>query len=408
MLNVATRSLSKIPRCISRSSNLHPSLKIRSPAVAYAALRNASTGKGASSNIQHSSATAAATAALNAAAKKKKALLRRAGANVPGQYPAFASSQPSLCIAYSTAEAYNFSILAHRLASDERFEIQKPLMSDVIYVRTISGGEIFIFRSGSFVTWGLTPMESEEFASEIIRKAVDSKSVEIAQYQTWETEDVEYVVDAGETTRMQGDKIYIRSGPGNLVEAASSFTRAEHDEASPTLAKLAFSHGLARSAKLDVLEEQLDAYLLSTADIPEVLAAGRPLGLNRREIMQKMGQLLKYRQHLNLNSENFLDLPDYYWSKPILEVYYTSISRNLDIRQRLAILNEKIGYASEVVAVLKQHLAEATSHKLEWIIIILIAVEVVLALGKSIEWEKWLSKVKPSKPTHPTTTEPAS
>ena len=51
---------------------------------------------------------------------------------------------------------------------------------------------------------------------------------------------------------------------------------------------------------------------------------GKP-DLPRKEIIQKLGHLLKFRQSINLNAENFADTPEVYWSEPGLEgKHYTS------------------------------------------------------------------------------------
>lgn len=89
---------------------------------------------------------------------------------------------------------------------------------------------------------------------------------------------------------------------------------------SPTLAKISFSHGLARSAKLSVLEGLLERYLSSTKRIPTLLLHGKKIHLTRKEILMKLGELLSFRQQLNLSAgESFLDTPDFYWARPELE-----------------------------------------------------------------------------------------
>ena len=78
---------------------------------------------------------------------------------------------------------------------------------------------------------------------------------------------------------------------------------------------------------------------------------------------------------LNLNSD-LLDTPDMYWSAPQLEELYGRISRVFDNRSRVAVLNKKLDYASELANVLSSYLNEQHSFKLEWGIIVLITVEV--------------------------------
>ena len=139
--------------------------------------------------------------------------------------------------------------------------------------------------------------------------------------------------------------------------------------------KLAFSNGLADSVKLGILETLLEDYIEKVRLIPTVLQQGRKIPLSRGEVLKLTGELLNVRAQLNLNSD-LLDTPDIYWSEPKLEDLYVKITRVLEIRRRVAILNKKLDYAREMAEVLGGHLAERHGLKLEWGIIALIAVEV--------------------------------
>ncbi len=139
--------------------------------------------------------------------------------------------------------------------------------------------------------------------------------------------------------------------------------------------KLAFSNGLADSVKLGVLEVMLDEHIEKVKCIPQALMGRGEIPLSRREMLSLTGELLHFRAQLNLNSD-LLDTPDIYWSEPKLEDLYIKISRTLETRRRIAILNKKLDYAKEMAQVLSDHLAENHGLKLEWGIIALIAVEV--------------------------------
>lgn len=139
--------------------------------------------------------------------------------------------------------------------------------------------------------------------------------------------------------------------------------------------KLAFSNGLADSVKLGVLEAMLDEHIEKLKGIPNALTGRGKIPLRRKEMLALTGELLHFRAQLNLNSD-LLDTPDIYWSEPKLEDLYIRISRILDTRRRIAILNKKLDYAKEMAQVLSDHLAENHGLKLEWGIIALIAVEV--------------------------------
>ena len=116
------------------------------------------------------------------------------------------------------------------------------------------------------------------------------------------------------------------------------------------LARYAYSQALSRSTALSVLEESLEAYLLSVAQLPHSLEkTGKP-GLGRQALIKKLGVLMKFRQGLNLNRENFSDTPDLYWTEPELESFFKSMTAALEVKARTHAVNEKITYATEVIA----------------------------------------------------------
>ena len=189
----------------------------------------------------------------------------------------------------------------------------------------------------------------------------------------------------------------------------------EHPQKDTILAKIAFSSGLARSTKLAVLERLTESYISSTRDIPTIMSRGTPLphllsrphllrrlaevlGLGSRLpfsrpfILRKTGELLSIRAQLNLYSELTDSLPDLFWdSRPSLslENYYDNMGKALDVGVRIRVLNEKLGYASEIAEVLRETLRERHDVRLEWIIILLIAVEVAFEMGRWVgEWRE--------------------
>jgi hypothetical protein len=58
--------------------------------------------------------------------------------------------------------------------------------------------------------------------------------------------------------------------------------------------------------------------------------------------------------------------------------YFKTLSNALEVRSRTDSVNEKITYAAEVQSVLRSLLTESSSHRMELVIIALIAVEVVI------------------------------
>ncbi|KII90019.1 hypothetical protein PLICRDRAFT_40204 [Plicaturopsis crispa FD-325 SS-3] len=238
-------------------------------------------------------------------------------------------------------------------------------------------GEVFVFANGSCVFWGLGEAEARRFSAKVLR----NPGVEVGRLDEAETEELEFVTDPTEQTRLQGDLIILgRVSPLSSHNSLPETLPSGVFPAETLLARYAYSQALSRSTALSALEESLDNYMSSVALLPHNLARTGTPGLGRVAVIKKLGELLKFRQSLILSRENFSDTPDFYWAEPELEGYFNSMSDALEVKSRTTALNDKITYSAEVQSVLRQLLTESSGHRMELIIIALIAVEVVIAL----------------------------
>jgi uncharacterized Rmd1/YagE family protein len=232
-------------------------------------------------------------------------------------------------------------------------------------------GDIFVFPSGTVVSWALPEGFTSFLATRTLLPAAEGAHVD-----NLETEDLEYVEDAQrENSSIQGDTIIL----GTKLSELGLEPQPGHQSVDTVLTKVAFSSGLARSTKLAVLESLLASYFESTRPIPTLLSQGSRLPFTRDFILRKTGQLLSVRAQLNLYSELTDSLPDLFWDSRHelgLEGYYEQVGRALDVGIRIKLLNEKMDYAQEIASVLRERLSETHGLRLEWIIILLIAVEV--------------------------------
>lgn len=312
-----------------------------------------------------------------------------------------------LCTAYCTAEKYDLSLAALILLRkgytidpnstglvDQVLHLRLPA-TDIGAPNTASTnstidegvGDVFIFPSGNIVSWSVPPSRVSSLANTLLPAAEKAQTNEV------ETEDLEYIEDPRvRRSRVGGDIIILGTAPSvnyPLAENVDSNAPPEvweqqqilsaPDELNITLAKIAFSSGLARSTKLAVLESLLNEYLAGTSTIPTLLSRGSRLPFTRSFILRKTGELLEFRAQLNLYSELTDSLPDIFWDSRHelgLEGYYESVGRALDVNVRIRQLNEKLDYASGIVEVLRERLSEKHSLGLEWMIILLITVEV--------------------------------
>ena len=269
----------------------------------------------------------------------------------------------------------------------EVIHIEMPLAKDIIPYYTNSesteSGDVFIFPSGTIVSWGVPRSHIDYLSTEVILPAAREPLGDDA-----EDENLEYSEDANE------EKSLVRAE--NIVLG----TKASHPQTTPTfpgsssqdgkhrpmrvvLAKIAFSSALARATKLAVLENLVDEYSKSSRSILEILMHGSIRLKSRKWVYEKIGQLLDLRAQLNLYSELADDLPDMFWDTKQelgLENYYHQVGRALDTGIRVKTLNQKMDYAEEIIRNLRDMRSEIHSARLEWIIIGLITFEVLYAL----------------------------
>jgi uncharacterized Rmd1/YagE family protein len=345
----------------------------------------------------------------------------KAGLTTPGAKTLEGADQtPKLVTAYAVADQFDLIKVADILRSKgyEPDPLDTGLFPQVVHVQipissifrstnpgakdlsSTEVGDVFVFPSGTLVTWALPDGFTSYLATRTLLPAAENPHREPI-----ETEDLDYFEDSSrEQSLIRGDTIILGTKrPGHQGDQASGQQpESQFQSVDAVLTKIAFSSGFARSTKLAVLETNLSTYLASTADIPALLSKGSrlPFKLSRDFILRKTGQLLLLRAQLNLYSELTDSLPDLFWDSRHelnLENYYDQVGRALDVGIRIKVLNEKMDYAAEIATVLRERLSEKHGLFLEWTIIVLIAIEVgfeVLRLWKEGFWtDVWEGKV---------------
>merc|ERR1712039_487784 len=143
--------------------------------------------------------------------------------------------------------------------------------------------------------------------------------------------------------------------------------------------RLAHAYALAQSVKLGVFEVIVARSIGLTRSIPETMATAGEVHLNETELSKQMGGLLVLRCDVNLNTD-ILDTPEIFWDEERFEPHYVACRGYLDIDKRVDILNQRLGVLKDLYDLLQNSLNVKHGNRLEYIIIILILVEVVLEL----------------------------
>lgn len=234
--------------------------------------------------------------------------------------------------------------------------------------------KLMILANGTVVGWNLTE-------DHMMRTYIPTIMAAVAEKYTPESEEMDYIEIQTPTDEengasfMQGDVLVIQG-------------TNDHQK---RLEMAAFAIGLSRSTRLSILEESLEKHIQMTRANTEWLSKGLRLQSNEEDILKLTGRLFLIRGKLNLYSE-LIETPDLYWSEPTLEKIYNSVSRRLDISLRIGIMNRKLDYITDEQRALLSVLNEQKGTRLEWIIIILIMVEVCFETVHFVEkyWDRQL------------------
>ncbi len=401
----------------------------------------------------------------------KKTKRRQAAASQDLRHNPPPTRGPELeCIAYSTAERYDLAELAANLRkADMPYTIAPNGTSeDQAIVITLSTGdaasegdlslqeagpsalnsaaahrasfrefgngetgEIWAFKSGSFVTWGLSSLQGLQFLKHVVRLGGRRGGgiVESGRYEQIQTEEVDFVVDhtkwvavclpsvqeANVCGRPQRETLI----KGNLVILGKPpvlDTFEPNQDYAALLTRYTLSLALARSSALSAIEAKLDSHLDSVSKLPHMLAVTGKQPMKRNMVIRKIGELMMLREAVNFRGGGLEDTPEIYWSEPVLEgeavssafpsfqltreplaAYFDSVSEEFELKERIDAVNQKVDYANEVQSTLRALLTEvgrlrtwlptraypqfqASGHRMELIIIALIAVEVCIVL----------------------------
>ncbi|XP_076038844.1 required for meiotic nuclear division protein 1 homolog isoform X4 [Oratosquilla oratoria] len=215
--------------------------------------------------------------------------------------------------------------------------------------------EIFFFRDGSVVFWNVPEIERQNVLAFI-------KTYEHNSYISDDIEEESESLPFAFSNTAHKTKLV----NGHIMFSLEGITDLE---------KYTFSNALALSVGLGMREAAMDRYIDSIEYVSEELKKTGRVVLNQHQVLQRMGQLFELRHQINL-SLDLLDTPDFYWEREDLETLFQKTCNHLCIAKRTSVMNLKLSHCVEVMEVLKSHLSEQHGAKLEWIIIILIMVEV--------------------------------
>ncbi|KAI1282258.1 hypothetical protein F5Y07DRAFT_386252 [Xylaria sp. FL0933] len=214
--------------------------------------------------------------------------------------------------------------------------------------------EVFLFDYGVVVIWGMSLAHEQRFLKDIAKfeiEKLDPDDVETECFNFYYTREYQ--------ARIYNDFITLRD-KGNYMT------------------KLAISHALAQSVKTSLFEELLASTIDACKDIPTQIALAGKIALSQTQINMQIGELFILRINIHLNG-SLLDTPELFWVEPHLEPVYQAVRSYLEMDQRVGLLTDRLDVIADLLAVLKEQLSHGHGEMLEWIVIVLIAAEILVA-----------------------------
>lgn len=270
--------------------------------------------------------------------------------------------------ALATAEEYNLETLAYGLLDQQLYVPSKiststnPLPDVIHAVAKYEVGheprEIFFFREGSIVMWNISDLECGNLL-QFLRRYEQNRYMEELVHTESELMNYNYA-DLGKKSHLKDGDIILAQEAGNLD-------------------RYTFSNAMAQSVKLGIWEASLNRYVDSIEFVTEDLKVGKKIRMTQQEVLRKQGELFSLRHRINLTSD-LLDTPDFYWERDDLESLYQRICGYFSIAKRTKVMNERLNHCLELVSILSSHLSDRHHVRLEWMIIVLIMVEVAFEI----------------------------
>lgn len=257
------------------------------------------------------------------------------------------------CLAFSLSESFEFKALTEFC----KVHFHARSFREVIAVN-FQEQEFHIFEFGVVVFWGQNGYNPELFFSQI-KKYFNNPQAE----KTFDLFKVTEIGESDKEFKIKRDELQINPND--------------------PLLRVAISFSMAQSVKLGEMEEYVLKEIDLHANIPQDLATHGAIKLSREEMAKIRGRIFVTESRINLKYD-LLDKPDFLWDHPEYDDHYNRTSEYLEVNLRINVLNKKLSVLQDILNILADELQFKHSNKLEWIIIILIAFEIVMTIGQGI------------------------
>ncbi|KAI6029576.1 hypothetical protein PISMIDRAFT_95782 [Pisolithus microcarpus 441] len=221
--------------------------------------------------------------------------------------------------------------------------------------------EVVFFAYGVAVFYGFSESQERSILEDVASAGILKRQL---KEEDWEIEECHFTHDPSIAYPRIYNDFFTFKSPSHLL-------------------KLSVAHALAQSTLLAAYEATAQRVLSDprTVAIPKQLAFSGKLQLKRRDALRLTGRLFKLRRDINLVS-NVLDVPELFWSEASLKELYGAVRDYMEIDERVKVLNEKLGIASDFLDAIHDHLNNNAMERITWIVIWLIILVIFVEVGE--------------------------
>lgn len=221
--------------------------------------------------------------------------------------------------------------------------------------------EVVFFAYGVAVFYGFSESQERSILEDVANAAILKRQL---KEEDWEIEECHFTHDPSIAYPRIYNDFFTFKSPSHLL-------------------KLSVAHALAQSTLLAAYEATAQRILSDprAVAIPKQLAFSGKLQLKRRDALRLTGRLFKLRRDINLVS-NVLDVPELFWSEASLKELYGAVRDYMEINERVKVLNEKLGIASDFLDAIHDHLNNNAMERITWIVIWLIILVIFVEVGE--------------------------
>ncbi|MDD2905266.1 MAG: RMD1 family protein [Sulfurimonas sp.] len=140
------------------------------------------------------------------------------------------------------------------------------------------------------------------------------------------------------------------------------------------------SHVISQSVALEVYEKKLSEYYEKSR---KLIIDVSTFSIYKRNLLAKFSKQLVLIRHDMLIDLFLLDKPNILWDNENAELLYNKLASSLELKDRFDVIEYKLDSIKDDIAMIMDLTNHNHSSFLEWIIIILIMIEIVMSL---MEW----------------------